>query len=106
MTTIRPERSRSFLNLIILFLGVACVACTVWLVWWYLDSNELKISLSRLQVELERSQADTAELKDKSFALLNGDSLNALAASRQLVQDREPQYITNTSQWLSVASRR
>ena len=106
MTIIRPESKRSFLNLAILFLGVVCVSCTVWLVWWYLDLNSLQNSLVRLESELGETQAQGTELKNKVFALLDGANLSALATSRNLVQDREPQYITNTSQWLSVASRR
>ncbi|MFH0891086.1 MAG: hypothetical protein V1856_03570 [Candidatus Liptonbacteria bacterium] len=105
MTIIRPERSRPFFVLIMSFLGAMCLACTIWLVWSYLDLHNTQSSISQLQGELEKIRVQTAELKEKEFSLLDSENLSALAASRQLVKDKEPQYITNTSQWLSVVSR-
>jgi len=105
MTIIRPDRSQAFLTKVLVAVFGACLIALASLVGSYVHLLNLKHSLSDLTVQAQEVKTQSSELKDKTFAMLNGDKLGELALARGLIQDRAPEYLTTNSQWLTAASR-
>lgn len=90
--------------MILLFLAGAVFFAAVWLVILYNSIVDFNHGISAMRVELKSAQAINAELKEKIFALLSGESLNKLTGER-LVQEKNPEYIEVTPGEFSIAGK-
>lgn len=106
MTFIQPNKNKNILNGIIAALVLGIVLISLWLIVLYNQAINLDHAILNTDRELQKLQAANAELKEKTVALLAGDSLVAFAAERGLVQERNPQYLelTAAKKW-DIASR-
>jgi cell division protein FtsL len=96
MTIIQPAKSNTFLNIIIAILIAALLSGSLWLVALYNRLVNLNHNISELNTELNKLQTANAEVKKAIFAIFDSQNLEKLAEEKQLVKDRNPEYLTIT----------
>jgi len=104
MTFIQPPRSNNLLNKILLFLILGLIFGTYWLITLYSNSVGLTHGILDMRSQISQIQTQNAELKNKVFSLLDSANLQNLAKDRQLIQEKNPQYLEVDKQW-SFASQ-
>ena len=104
MTFIQPNRIVDRLTYI---LG-ACIAAfaltACWLIAMYVHVVDLEHDVASTKEHIQILEGSSASLRDKTYALLDANSFDALAADHNLVKDRDPQYVTIDQEW-SLVSR-
>ena len=66
---------------------------TFWLVMSYNKVVSLDHGISNAKQSINKIQSQNAELKNQTFSLLDGNYLQKFALERNLVQDKNPQYL-------------
>jgi len=94
MTIIQPGRSQALaVNKFLVLLIVMLLIAAVWLVSLYNQLVNLNHNILDAESRIQKVETANAELKDKTFNLFDNQKLEALAAERQLIKDKEPQYL-------------
>lgn len=92
MTLLHPPSSHSFLNKAIFLLVCALIMQALWLVMLYNHVVNVEHAITEAKNNMRTLQTESAELKDTIFTLFDSEHLEAFAASRALVQERNPRY--------------
>jgi hypothetical protein len=103
MTIIKPEQSFQKLGYIIGALVLVLAIAAGSLVAMYVKVVDTEHNIGTLKESIQTTEADSASMRDKTFALLDGNTFRALAEQRSLVEDRNPRYITIESAWSRVS---
>ena len=98
MTLLQPSRSYSFLNKVIFCLVCALALQALWLVMLYNHVVNIEHAITQVKSDMRTLNTESAELKDTIFTLFDSEHLEAFAASRALVQERNPRYFPIPSQ--------
>lgn len=93
MTIIQPGNNKTFLNKILVAMIFGAILVSFMLVALYTRFVNLNHGIAETKKAIEESQTANAELKDKVFALLDRGRLESLAAERNLVEEKNPQYL-------------
>lgn len=99
MTFIQPNKDSGFINKVLAALAVGFVASVFWLVALYNSSVNVSHGLSDMRGEFEEVQAQNMALQERILKLMNSDNLKGLAAAKNLVQDKKPDYLEIHPQW-------
>ncbi len=103
MTFIQPNKPKSLVNIVLVFMTLAVLAGTFWLVVAYNQTVNIGHNIEAMKSELDAiGAANTAE-SNQLVAKLSADQAATLAASDGLVQENKPQYNTVNSQWPIVS---
>lgn len=103
MTIIQPDRQSALLNRLLFALVALIIVSALSLVWLYVRLVNVNHNLTSARTDLVQVETQSAELKEEIFGLLSGDKLQALAQTKGLVQDKDPQYLQASPSW-SLAS--
>lgn len=103
MTFVQPRKNSGVLAGALVFLCIALTASVVYLIVVYNHVVNLEHNLSRLESHYRLLETENAEIKEQIFTLFTTQNLEAFAAERQLIQEKNPRYFTD-QQWL-FASR-
>jgi cell division protein FtsL len=93
MTIIQPGNKKTFWDRILAGLIIASVLISFFLVSAYTRFINLNHGLAETRKAIQEVQTANAELKDKIFALFDRSRLESLAAERNLVVEKNPQYL-------------
>jgi len=91
MTIIQPNKYKDIRKLV-LVLGTVLIGTLLMAVFVYLQTVSLKHDLAETKEYLEEQKVANSELKDNFYGFLDTDNLEALAAERGLVQDKNPKW--------------
>lgn len=103
MTIIQPQNKKNILNKILLVLILSAMFVSFALVAFYVRFVNLNHGIAKTREAIEEVQTANAELKDKIFALLDRSRLESLAAEKNLVKEKNPQYFQAPSQPLALS---
>lgn len=103
MTSIAAKKNNSAAGLFLVLLGSGVIFGAMWLVVAYNRVVETAHRLDATEKALYRTQAESAELKDRVFALFGNENLETFANEKHLIKDRQPEYIKLTELWGSAS---
>jgi cell division protein FtsL len=104
MTFIQPNKPKSFINTVLVFLAIATLAGTFWLVAAYNQTVNLSHNIASMKAEVDSIGAENTAESNQIVAMLSADQVATLAANDGLVQENKPQYVTiNNEQWPIVS---
>ena len=92
MTFFRPEQ-KNILNYAISLLIAALMFLSFGVVWIYNRSVNLEHGISASELNIRSIQTEKAQLQDKIFALLSGVNVQKFSKDRNLVDEKNPQYV-------------
>lgn len=104
MTFIQPNKNKSILNLIIGLLSVSLLTGVFFLVVFYNNTVNINHNIASAKAELDEIAAKNTNLNNMMMSLLGSDQLSLSAKTNNLIEDKNPQYLTIDSQW-PIASR-
>jgi len=90
MTFIQPNKNKSFLNKILLLLGIFTVLSSIWLVMLYNKLVNLNHGLSEIKSEFSEIQESNLAVKTRIFDLINSSDPSSVG---DLVQEKNPEYL-------------
>lgn len=95
MTIIQPNKykSQKTADIFIACLGIAVFSMAAVTVFSYSHVAGLKHDISRLENEVEQSRSVNADLKNNLFRITDPQSLEAIAAEKGLIEDRNPRWV-------------
>jgi cell division protein FtsL len=95
MTIIQPNKhkNRKAANALIICLGVAAFGVAAVTVFSYSRVAGLKHEVSVLGSEIDKAKSANAELKNNLFRMTDPQSLEAIAAEKGLIEDRNPKWV-------------
>ena len=96
MTFLQPNKNRSMLNIILIFMGICTVLSSVWLVMLYNKMVNLNHGLSEMKSELSDIQAENLAAKAEVFDRINASNP---ADFGNLIQEKNPEYLETRSTW-------
>lgn len=102
MTSIQPNKEKTLSVKIIALLGVTLLFGVIFLIALYNQTVNLEHEIKAARDEVQNIQAENAEYKDKIFNLLSAKNIESIAAERQLVKEKEPEYI-QAHRWAVVS---
>ncbi|MDP2598817.1 MAG: hypothetical protein Q8P49_03240 [Candidatus Liptonbacteria bacterium] len=94
MTFIQPNKKNSFLNGILIFLGLVAAAEVFGVVMLYNATVNMTHDIAEAKLELDAVGAANVDLNNRVMGTLSGAELLKLAAERGLVPDSKPQYFS------------
>lgn len=97
MTFFKPEQ-KNFIDYIIAGLVMFCLLVSFGLVYLYNHSVNLAHEISAAEVDIRSIQTAKAQLQDKIFTLLNGINPHNFSKERNLIEEKNPQYIKTAGQ--------
>lgn len=97
MTFFRPEQ-KSILNYAIFALVAALMVSSFGVVWIYNRSVNLEHGISAAELDIRSVQTEKAQTQDKIFALLSGVNVQKFSKDRNLVDEKNPQYVKTGDQ--------
>ncbi|MEK7076921.1 MAG: hypothetical protein AAB967_01680 [Patescibacteria group bacterium] len=103
MTDLAPQPHNRILNILLMVSGTALVAGAVWLAVLYNQNVNAAHAISGFKEEIQNSKTETAEVKERIFALFRTENLEQLAEERSLVKEKNPQYLRTAPQWASAS---
>lgn len=92
MTIIQPHQ-KSFLNVLLIITCLMAVFAASSLIFLYNRWIDADHNISRLTAEIQKIQAQGAELQDKIFAFSSSENLNGFLKTNQLFKDQQPRYL-------------
>jgi len=101
MTLIQPNKNNNYINRFLILFVVCFFIQAIWLVILYNQLVNLDYNAAKVKTEFQKIQARNAELKNKSFTLLDSINVHDFARERNLIQEKRPLYITVHQQWLA-----
>ncbi|MFH1246637.1 MAG: hypothetical protein V1489_02600 [Candidatus Liptonbacteria bacterium] len=104
MTILQPERPWTLTSYLLGGLIVVMACTSFWLITMYVRVVDLEHDMAQAKVDIQTREAENATLRDKMYALFGADNMRALSESRQLITDRNPQYVKIDREW-SLASQ-
>ncbi len=104
MTILKPERTTSQIIYIISGLIGVFALTAIGLITMYAKTVTLEHDIAETQDAIQKLESDTAQVRDKTFAILDATNFETIAAERMLVKDRNPRYVTIDPEW-SLVSR-
>jgi cell division protein FtsB len=107
MTFIQPvQRHSAFLPLVV-FLSVTLFGAGIALVLSYHRNVDISHRIETSAAEIERIEAENAQLREEMVRTLSSVNLEALAQERHLVKEKNPRYLEvhSKEQWALVSSR-
>ncbi len=99
MTFIQPNKDSGFINKVLAALAVGFVASVFWLVALYNASVNLSHGFLDMRGEFQAVQTQNVALQERIFSLLNSNNFKNLAAGKNLIQDKKPDYLEIHSPW-------
>lgn len=104
MTFIQPNKPKSLINIVLVFLALATLAGTFWLVVSYNQTVNMSHNITTMKAQLDAIGAQNTAESNQIVATLSANQAATLAASDGLVQESKPQYVTvNNKQWPIVS---
>ncbi len=97
MTFFQPEQ-KSLINYAIAVLAAMCLLASLWIILSYNRSVNLEHEISAAGVKIRELQTGKAQLQDKIFALLGDVNLQEFSKNRNLVEERNLQYMKTAGQ--------
>ncbi|GEM_PF-2223990 len=92
MTFLQPEQ-KNILNYAIFALVAALMISAFGVVWIYNRSVNLEHGISAAELNIRKIQTEKAQTQDKIFALLGGVNVQKFSKDRNLVDEKNPQYV-------------
>lgn len=95
MTIIQPNKHKNqrISDILLVCLGVVVFGAAAVTVFSYSRVAGLRHDVSRLEGEIEKSRAVNADLKNDLFRMTDPQSLEAIAAEKGLIEDRNPRWV-------------
>ncbi len=103
MTIIQPGNKKTFLNKVIVGLVLGAILVAFFLVSLYTRFVNLNYGIAETKKTIEEMQTGNAELKDQVFALLDRSRLESVAVERNLVKEKNPQYLQVSGEPLALS---
>ena len=92
MTIIEPNKSY-FLQSSLLYFAAALLVLMVTGIYFYNLNVSLKYSVSMQEKEISRLETANADLRNEMYRILDLRNLSAVIQERNLVQDKNPDYL-------------
>ncbi len=102
MTFFQPEQ-KSILNYAIFALVAALMISSFAVVWIYNRSVNIEHGISAAELNIRNIQTEKAQLQDKIFTLLSGVNVQKFSKDRNLVDEKNPQYVKIGNQAAELA---
>lgn len=103
MTFIQPNKQKGLSLKILILLITPLFIGVLWLVALYNQNVNLSYEISKTRLEVEKTQASLAQMKNEIFTRFDSASIEKVISERQLIQDKNPEYFV--SQKWEFASR-
>ena len=97
MTLLQPNKNKNFFVKLIIGLTIPFVGGVFWLVVMYNQVVTAEHEISKINKQIEESQALNADLKEQAFAFFSAGNIEKLISERGLVQEKSPQYFEDFS---------
>ena len=104
MTFLQPNKSKNFFIRLIVGLTIPFIGGVFWLVVMYNQVVTAEHEISKINKQIEESQALNADLKEQAFAFFSGDNIEKLIFERGLVQEKNHQYFEDFSSQQKIIS--
>lgn len=104
MTLLQPNKNKNFFVKLIIGLTIPFVGGVFWLVIMYNQIVTAEHEISKINKQIEESQALNADFKERAFAFFSADNVKQLISERGLVQEKSPQYFEDSSSWQKAIS--
>lgn len=93
MTIIEPNKNKFNLNFLMIF-AIGLVICAALLsIFAYAKSVKIDHALSSYQKTLDQLRAESADLKNELYAILDFQNADQLAEKLGLIKERKPEYL-------------
>lgn len=100
MTFFKPnQENTSFLSRLTILLALPAILGVFWLVILHNQLVDVKHNLTQVNLEIQETQAQSAEIKDQIFSLLGNESLFNVKNTRGLIQEKNPDYFQTLELW-------
>lgn len=95
MTIIEPNKSYFLQSSLLYFAGALLVLMVTGIYFYNLNVN-LKYSVSMQEKEMRRLETANADMRNEMYRILDVRNLTAVIKERNLIQDRNPDYLEYT----------
>jgi cell division protein FtsB len=93
MTIIEPNKNKFNLNFLMIFAIGLIVCAAVLSIFAYATSVKIDHAISSYQKNLDRLKAESADLKNDLYAILDFQNADQLAEKLGLIKERKPEYL-------------
>ena len=100
----QPNKEKKTLTRLLFILAVPLLGGVVGLVMLYNQTVNVQHAVDGLRADLQEIQTNNAELKERFFGLFDRASIEQFVQERNLIKERNPEYLTVKEQW-AVASQ-
>ena len=105
MTIVNQQKTEHSHRTSITVLGVLTICTIVLGLFWYNQIVNLTHELASRRQDIQKIQAQNAELKQRVYALLSFENLQKVANAHNLVAEKNPQYLGYVQELSFVTTR-
>ena len=99
MTFIQPKKNSRLFPKILAALVIPIILGVFGLIIIYNQNVSLSHDISKIEGKIREIENANSQVKEKIFSLLNNANIEEIAASGQLVTEKNPEYFSTNKQW-------
>ena len=94
MTFIQPHKAFTFINGVIVALALSAFAATFFLITGYNTMVNTNHDIAALKARLDQMGAQNTDFQNQTMAMFGSDAMARAAQSDNLVEDKNPHYVS------------